>query len=358
MSDDGGESERNWTKQERLVVAGAIAPYLRESKEKTKNRRVAVTDKDGKILRYTTLDEVQKKLLEAHALEIDVIDGERPKEVICELCGKFVKVEKGKGGPIPRFCKDKRCQHKPCPGFGETEGECRALPPVSAFEPGTISRRKGEPWMCKLCTSRKNAASPERRKKLVERMLKLHKNSDVQTKRRLSIKKRAQDPEYRKRQAKANRERSQTPEWRKKNAEAARKCAQDPEWRRNVTEANRKMHKDPEYQKKNKEALRKLHKDPELRKKHAEACKDPEYRKKQSEAQRKRHKDPEYRKKHAETMRKNAQGPEWRKKQLEAVRKAAQDPEWKKKNREHMKQARLALKKKREAAKKEAEVAE
>jgi len=65
------------------------------------------------------------------------------------------------------------------------------------------------------------------------------------------------------------------PEFRAKNAEANRILRQDPEWKKRVTEANRRMlanrWQDPEFRARQAEAVRRLHSDPEFRAKNAEA---------------------------------------------------------------------------------------
>ena len=94
--------EKDWNKAERLAVAAAVAPTLRSQSDKAKARRVALVDAEGKVTGYSTLGEVQKSLLKAREIELEVADGVRPKEVICRACGKTVKVPR-KGG-IPAAC--------------------------------------------------------------------------------------------------------------------------------------------------------------------------------------------------------------------------------------------------------------
>lgn len=140
MSDDG-----EWSKAERLAVACAVAPTLRSQSDKTKSRRVARVDADGKVVGYTTLGEVQKALLRTREIELEVVDGVRPKEVICRACGKTVKVRPQ--GPPPRVC------------YGGCRGacvECGCLVSAATALRAAVERR--EPY-CKACTSRRRQAA-------------------------------------------------------------------------------------------------------------------------------------------------------------------------------------------------------
>lgn len=79
-------------KAQRLAVAGVVAPHLREQSDKAAKRRVARVDKDGNVVGYTTLAEVQRALLERQKIELEVIDGVRPKEIVCAQCGRADRV--------------------------------------------------------------------------------------------------------------------------------------------------------------------------------------------------------------------------------------------------------------------------
>lgn len=102
---DGEDDDRapgldldNTNKAQRLAVAAAIAPALRVGAAGAKARRVGRLDKDGNIVGWTTLAEVQAKLLEAHALEIAVDDGVVQTEKICARCGRPFKLARGARG--------------------------------------------------------------------------------------------------------------------------------------------------------------------------------------------------------------------------------------------------------------------
>lgn len=69
-----------WNKAHRLHVAGAVAPRIRSQDDRTKSRRVARVDADGKVVGWTTLGEVQKALLLAREIELEVQPDTRPKE--------------------------------------------------------------------------------------------------------------------------------------------------------------------------------------------------------------------------------------------------------------------------------------
>lgn len=93
------------SKVERLAVAGAVAPFLREGHEEASSRRVGRLDKDGNCVGYTTWAEVQRAQFARHSIEIDVQPDERPKEFLCGRCGLTDAVPPK--GPIPNNCR--RC---------------------------------------------------------------------------------------------------------------------------------------------------------------------------------------------------------------------------------------------------------
>jgi hypothetical protein len=95
--------EGHMCKAERLAVAGAIAPTLRSAPETVRNRRVAVVDKSGVVSRYTTVAKIQKSLLLARGLELEVTPETRPKVVVCLDCGRDVRVPPT--GVVPSKCR-------------------------------------------------------------------------------------------------------------------------------------------------------------------------------------------------------------------------------------------------------------
>lgn len=145
-SDD--QSAAKWSKAQRLAVAGALAPHLRDQDGRA-SRRVARVDPDGNVVGYTTLAEVQKALLRQREIELEVQDGVRPKEIICETCGRVDKV--GKKGAVPKCCA--RCRAMHC-------ADCSTALPPSAGTPWAHRRRRGKPARCKECAARAVAAAP------------------------------------------------------------------------------------------------------------------------------------------------------------------------------------------------------
>jgi hypothetical protein len=95
---------------ERLSVAGAVAPVLRSQDEKTRTRRVTRVDADGNVVGYTTLEAVQKALLQRDRIEFDVAGGERPTRLICPECGGIMLAKKkGKERTRCDACTHPRC---------------------------------------------------------------------------------------------------------------------------------------------------------------------------------------------------------------------------------------------------------
>lgn len=139
---DGTE---NMNKAQRLELAAAEAPLLRNASEKTLARRVALVDKDGKVTGYTSGREVLKGLAKANELEHVVQEGVRPKTVICKNCGKTAKTPNM--GPVPSTCGQ-------CQATCATRG-CSAIPPTGAFRPPAIRARGGSAWVCMPCARRR-----------------------------------------------------------------------------------------------------------------------------------------------------------------------------------------------------------
>lgn len=115
MSDDG----EKMNKAERLAVAGAVAPYVREAAERTSQRRVALYNQHSpgqETTRYASLLDVQKGVLERAKIEIEVQpDVKRPKRTICTKCGKLAKPAY-KVGRVPKLCD--ACRGDSCQDCG------------------------------------------------------------------------------------------------------------------------------------------------------------------------------------------------------------------------------------------------
>lgn len=163
--------DEKWCKAQRLQVAGALAPRLRGASERTASRRVSRVDKNGKVVGYITLAEVQKALLRAREIEFEVVDGARPLEVFCERCGLPIKVQGI--GTIPKVCRGGCERQTVCAGFGDDA--CKAKPPKRAFLPREIRKRHGDVWRCRTCSARKRMSDPARREKNAERLRKAAK---------------------------------------------------------------------------------------------------------------------------------------------------------------------------------------
>lgn len=135
------------SKAERLLIAGAVAPAVRRATDG--DRRIAIVDAAGKIVGYRTLADVRKSLLERAKIEIDTGDGVRPKTVVCERCGRLVKV--GSRSSVKRVCREgcaivcAGAHGKACP-----EG---APAPAHAFNRRMVASRQGAPWRCAACAA-------------------------------------------------------------------------------------------------------------------------------------------------------------------------------------------------------------
>ena len=150
-SEPAADDAPGLSKVDRLRIGGYAAPKLRRDKSK---RRIAVVDKDGNVVGYRDLADVQKKILERAKIEFDVADGVRPKTVLCELCNAVVKVPKA--GPVLKRCVGGICP-VPC------AGGCGKMPPKGTFVPSVVKRRAGQPWRCRDCVTQERVAAKDAR---------------------------------------------------------------------------------------------------------------------------------------------------------------------------------------------------
>ena len=113
----------------------------------------------------------------------------------------------------------------------------------------------------------------ERDERYQETMRKVYESPEWREKNAAANRKKALDPEWKTKMIAINRKRSQDPEWRTHHAAANRKLALDPEWRTHQGAGAQKMSQDPEWRAKNAAANRKLALDPEFGKKVSEGKK-------------------------------------------------------------------------------------
>ena len=102
---------------------------------------------------------------------------------------------------------------------------------------------------------------------------KMYESPEWREKNAAANRKKALDPEWKTKMIAINRKKAQDPEWREKTAAANRKNAQDPEWREKKAAANRKLSQDPEWRAKNAAGIHKRSQDPEFGKKLSEGKK-------------------------------------------------------------------------------------
>lgn len=134
----GHEASVSLNKAQRLTLAAAVAPALRMQSDKARQRRVAVTDKDGKVVRYISWADYQALVLKRAGIELDVAEGVRPRSVLCRDCGALVRVEPGKRVPMRcRACRSANCSD--CGGD------------LPAWAVANVRRRGGAPARCSEC---------------------------------------------------------------------------------------------------------------------------------------------------------------------------------------------------------------
>lgn len=109
------DGARGLTKAERLEAGALVAPVLRSASEKTLARRIHVVKADDPTwtpIRYAKGADVLRGHARIQELEHVVEEGVRPKEVICEACGRAFRLSP-RGG-VPKFCE--ACARPPCSG--------------------------------------------------------------------------------------------------------------------------------------------------------------------------------------------------------------------------------------------------
>lgn len=143
-----------FNKAERLVIAGAVAPVLRDGAEKA--RRRIVKTHSGRVV---TLADVQAGLLKAKKIELEVVEGKRPKEIIC-ACGAVVRVPKT-GGVVPKQCQ--RCMHRKANHKWRTSPAVREAERLANRE--AARRRREDPAIRKAesAVQRRRMADPAKR---------------------------------------------------------------------------------------------------------------------------------------------------------------------------------------------------
>ena len=153
------------SKAERLAVAGAIAPVVRQNAEKLARRRVRLwnqqTGEDGAFVSGL---EAQKGIQATAEIEFDVQPQVRPKEVICTKCGRLFRASVSKNGYVQKTCLGCRRPQETC-----ANPSCSARPPRCAFLPSQLTQRGHEPWRCRACSGYMKVNGFERPAERVDR---------------------------------------------------------------------------------------------------------------------------------------------------------------------------------------------
>lgn len=182
-------------------AAGLVAPILRNADERTLRRPVKVYDREtGEVVREATVREVVGGLAKATALGLEVVEGVKPREIMCLVCGRPAPVRAGRGRPpsmcrrcagpascAPRendnmsaeprcaggcgaavpvrarrrarkagigwsctTCRQKRMVQRQARCAGFLLQQCAKKPPAKAFAPANHKAREGRPWRCKM----------------------------------------------------------------------------------------------------------------------------------------------------------------------------------------------------------------
>lgn len=144
---DDGQAEADGGVLLVLEAAGLVAPILRNADERTLRRPVKVYDREtGEVVREATVREVVGGLAKATALGLEVIEGVRAQDGICEACGKVLAARKD--GRPPRTCPGELggCQRQTV-----CAGGCGRKPTRAAFTAKQAVSRNGRAWSCLNC---------------------------------------------------------------------------------------------------------------------------------------------------------------------------------------------------------------
>lgn len=104
------------SRAEKLRIASAIAPSIRDAAHKGRKRPIKVVDHEtGEVVREIDSLKLNEKLRERAGIEFGVEAGRRPQRVACADCGTFFTVKVMRGSHVARgvaICA--RCRNVPC----------------------------------------------------------------------------------------------------------------------------------------------------------------------------------------------------------------------------------------------------
>ncbi len=163
-------------KAQRLVVAGAVAPVIRRDADRLRRRVVNVFNQQtGETVAQVDGVVAVRGILATANIEFEVQPDVRPKEIICEECGRVFQNYRhglnarhcvacrtqdcaGCGKPLSKFCPSGRC--KPCLDESRTKPRLRCVDCEAELSMNCHRKRRtarGLPARCKPCASRASA---------------------------------------------------------------------------------------------------------------------------------------------------------------------------------------------------------
>ena len=146
---------------DRLRIGAATAASVRRAVEAPRRKIHVVDRKTGKVTGFVSESDVARGALALHEIEFSTVEGVRPKRAICKACGRSFAVPKK--GLVPKICPE-HAKQKVCAGL---EGPCPKgkVPGKHAFLPVHVGIRRGKPWRCGSCSTRKwqAAMTPQQR---------------------------------------------------------------------------------------------------------------------------------------------------------------------------------------------------
>lgn len=125
----------------KFEIAARIAPVLR--RREGASRKLHLVGKDGKPTRATTDVEYRHGVLKRLGIELALLPGKRPTQIVCETCRSVVTVKKR--GTVPTRCAS--CRYGRCSDCGADLGR----------DVAHRARKDGKTPRCKACRKRRTA---------------------------------------------------------------------------------------------------------------------------------------------------------------------------------------------------------
>lgn len=138
---------KSLSKIDKLRIAGAVAPVLRDSSVSDRTRRIKTTDADGRVVRVVSSGELAEKQLLRAGIEIGAPKGERPKALRCECGMPFLVPANGR---VPVRCAKCEADRRRCTNVVDGV-RCENRVGRNAWSKSESAQRNGGLPVCANC---------------------------------------------------------------------------------------------------------------------------------------------------------------------------------------------------------------